>query len=140
MFSTPIKWLLRLFKHVVVLMSVTFSWFLFPSNFFTSLNYDLRLTIVFSNFVHAECIAQHYVHVTTLFCASISHICGRVIRVRTSSMTSYMLLTVPKSCSVCSHYSLCPLSSGQVRNLAGGAGYFDTTYKGSGYFHWGSDS
>jgi hypothetical protein len=113
MFSTLMKWLLRLSKHVVVLLSIPFSWFFILHILFTSLNHNLKLTIVFSNFMHAECITQHCVHVITLFCASTSCICGRAIRVRTCNRTPDMLLTVPKPCSVCSHYSFTPCQVGK---------------------------
>jgi hypothetical protein len=65
MFSALMQWLLHIFKHVVVLLSNTCSWW-YIYIFLTQLLNAPRPTILFSDFVHAECITQHCVHVATL--------------------------------------------------------------------------
>jgi hypothetical protein len=112
LFGTLMKWLLRLFKQVIVLQYVTFSEF-FINNFFTSLHHDLKLTSVLPYFVHAECIMQHGMHVATLFCASTRCICYRSIQIRVCSRTVCMLLTVPIPCSVGRPHSLTPCQVGK---------------------------
>jgi hypothetical protein len=62
-FGLPVKWLVYLFKQVIVLLSVTRIGFIIHKLFFTTLHPGLRLIVVFLDIMHVEQITQHYVHI-----------------------------------------------------------------------------
>jgi hypothetical protein len=104
MFSALMQWLLRLFKHVIVLLSTTCSWW-YIYIFLTQLLNTSRPMILFSDFVHAECITQHCVHVATLFCTFTCRICGWMVQSDGCIRIVRRRLTVMSPVYVASHHS-----------------------------------
>jgi hypothetical protein len=75
MFGPSVKWFFSLFKQILIPEYVSGSGF-FGHIFFNTILYDLRITIVYTDIMHAENIMQHLMHVYTWFCAY-TRICAR---------------------------------------------------------------
>jgi hypothetical protein len=92
--SIPVKWLVCLFKQVILFLSITSIGFIVNNGFFRTFHPELRLIIVFPDIMDAEQITQHCLHIAThIFCVC-TRIYGRSSQIRSFNWISYRLLIV----------------------------------------------
>jgi hypothetical protein len=92
------KWLICFFNKVVVFLCTLLINF-FIHIFYIRLYFNMRLTVVFPDFVHAKYIMQHSVHISGLVC-NWTRICGWTSQVRAFNR-SPNFLSMPNLVCVC---------------------------------------